>query len=217
METLKTLFINRFKMMALLSLSLTLSIVLLMVRAKLHQSFYLLFLVWNLFLAVIPFAITTIMVSKPKMNKLTFLATFMIWLLFLPNAPYITTDLFHISNSNNSLLWLDVLVILSFALNGLILFYLSLLDMEELLVHYIRPKLIAPIVFTVFGLTAFGIYLGRFLRYNSWEIINQPSAIFSDTLKIIVQPNTEAWLFTIMFGCFLGITYWLLKSVSLKA
>lgn len=216
METLKSLFLNRFKIHITLFLSLTLSVVLLMVRAKLHQSFYLLFLVWNLFLAVIPFAMTTIMISKPKTNKLTFLVTFMIWLLFLPNAPYMTTDLFHISNSNNPLLWLDVLVILSFAVNGLILFYLSLLDMEKLLLQYIRPKFIAPIVFTVFGLTAFGIYLGRFLRYNSWEIINQPSAIFSDILNIIVQPNTEAWLFTMMFGSFLGITYWLLKSVSFK-
>ncbi|WP_432416500.1 DUF1361 domain-containing protein [Flavivirga aquatica] len=59
-------------------------------------------------------------------------------------------------------------------------------------------------------LTAFGIYLGRFLRYNSWEVIQNPSNLFNDILSIIIHPNKhyEAWLFTILFGISLNIGFW---------
>lgn len=213
MDTLKTHILNRFKILTVLTISVALSIILLMIRVKLHQSFYLLFLVWNLFLAIIPFAITTIMTGELKPNKLKFVFAFCIWLLFLPNAPYIITDLLHLRSSQLHLMWLDVLVIVSFALNGLVLFMFSLSDMEKLLRYYLKPKWISPLMLVIFGLTAFGIYLGRFLRYNSWEILNHPEALFSDILIIITKPNTEAWIFTMTFASFLAITYWMLKSI----
>ncbi|WP_047545136.1 DUF1361 domain-containing protein [Psychroserpens sp. Hel_I_66] len=214
METIKTLLFNRFKILSLLTVSMALSIVLLMIRMKFHQSFYLLFLVWNLFLAIIPFAITTGLTSSVKTHKISFLFFFLIWLLFLPNAPYIVTDLLHLHNGEKHLMWLDVLVITSFAFNGLILFFLSLSDMEKLLKQHINTKLITPTLLSIFGLTAFGIFLGRFLRYNSWEIINNPFALFADIFEIIFSPNIEACVFTLTFGSFLSISYWMLKAFS---
>ncbi|WP_460218163.1 DUF1361 domain-containing protein [Psychroserpens sp. MEBiC05023] len=214
MDTIKIHIFNRFKTLSILTLSMTLSIVLLMVRMKLNQSFYLLFLVWNLFLAIIPFAITTTLVSKSKPHKLLLLFSFAVWLLFLPNAPYMVTDLMHLTRTNNQFLWLDILVIMSFAFNGLILFFLSLSDMENLLKSYIKSSLIFPIMLCIFGLTAFGIYLGRFLRYNSWEILNNPFALFSDMFALIFEPNLEAWIFTLTFASFLAISYWMLKAFS---
>ncbi len=214
METIKTLIINRFRILSILTISMVLSIVLLMIRMKIHQSFYLVFLVWNLFLAVIPFAITTALVSKPKPHKLKLILSFGVWLLFLPNAPYIVTDLLHLNNSQQHLSLIDVLVIVSFAFNGLILFMLSLSDMEKLLKLYIKQKFIFFIMISVFGLTAFGIYLGRFLRYNSWEILNNPIELFSDMFYLIFEPNIEAWIFTLTFASFLAITYWMLKAFS---
>lgn len=214
MDTLKTLILNRFKVLSLLTVSIVLSLVLLMIRVKLHQSFYLLFLVWNLFLAVIPFAITTTLISTSKPSKIQFLLSFGVWLLFLPNAPYIITDLLHLRSSQQYLMWLDVLVIVSFAFNGLILFMLSLSDMEKLLKLYLKPNVVFASMIAIFGLTAFGVYLGRFLRYNSWEIINNPIGLFSDILNIIIQPNIEAWIFTLTFGAFLAMTYWVLKAFS---
>jgi uncharacterized membrane protein len=214
MELLKQMFINRFKLFYLLTLSLACSLILLMIRMKLHHSFYLVFLVWNLFLASIPYAITIALVSKKNIHKLTFLGAFGIWLLFLPNAPYIVTDLLHLMNGKPHLKWLDVLVILSFAFNGLILFFLSLSDMEHLLKQYIKSKYVFVAMLSIFGLTAFGIYLGRFLRYNSWEIINNPIGIFSDMFQLIFEPNLEAWVFTLTFASFLAVSYWLLKAFS---
>lgn len=216
MNNIKHLFINRFKTFALLTVSIIFCIVLLMVRMKLTHSFFYLFLVWNLFLAVIPFAITAYLTSISKLNiyKLTF--WFCIWLLFLPNAPYIITDLLHLKIGASHLLWLDVLVVSSFALNGMVLFLLSLLDMQQLLSRFINSKYINYLVTFILFLSGFGVYLGRFLRYNSWEIIQDPITLFSNIIHIVLHPSlhAEAWLFTILFGTFLNVGYWIFKTVK---
>jgi uncharacterized membrane protein len=216
MEPLKILIFNRFKILSLLFAAMALSMLLLMIRMKLNQSFHFLFLVWNLFLALIPFAITTALASGKKPHKLYFLVVFLIWLLFLPNAPYIVTDLLHLQNSDRYLMWLDVLVILSFATNGLALYFLSLYDMEQSLKRFFNPKFTKVILVFIVLLTAFGIYLGRFLRYNSWEILNHPFDILLDVGHILFQPNIEAWMFTLTFASFLAMLYWTLKTFTIS-
>ena len=218
MNNIKHLFISRFKTFALLSISITFCIVLLMIRMKLTHSYFYLFLVWNLFLAVIPFAITTYLISNPKLNKFGLMVWFSVWLLFLPNAPYIVTDLIHIRLSKPHLIWFDVLIISSFAINGLLLFYLSILDMKIVLKPFLKERLIKHIAFAILFLSSFGVYLGRFLRYNSWEIIQNPWNLFSDIINIAIQPsaNKQAWLFTILFGIFLTVGYWMFKKLYSK-
>lgn len=214
MDYIKQLFLSRFKTFALVSISILFSIFLLMIRMKLTYSFFYLFLVWNLFLAVIPFAITTYLVSLPKLNKYVFILWFCIWLLFLPNAPYIITDLLHLKVSTTHLLWLDILVIMAFALTGILLFYLSINDMKTMLLNLTNKKTAKYISSTTIFLSGFGVYLGRFLRYNSWEIISNPKVLFIDILQISIKPfnHQEAWLFTILFGAFLWLGNWAFKT-----
>jgi uncharacterized membrane protein len=185
-----------------------------MIRMKLNQSFFYLFLVWNLFLAVIPYAITTYLRTKETLSKWNLLIYFCAWLLFLPNAPYIITDLLHLSTSNQYLMWLDVLVVTSFAYNGLILFFLSLLDMESILKSFITDKKRFYVMTFILFLTGFGIYLGRFLRYNSWEIVQNPFALFGDILDILLHPTGHllACVFTLTFGAFLSVGFWMFKA-----
>jgi uncharacterized membrane protein len=214
MNTIKQLLFNRFKTISLLTVAMSLSMVLLMIRMKLTHSFFFLFLVWNLFLAVIPFAITTYLASIPKLNKYAMFLWFGAWLLFLPNAPYIITDLLHLRISDTNLLWLDVLVINAFALNGLILFYYSLLEMKTILSQYLNDKILRLLIISIPFISGFGVYLGRFLRYNSWELLSNPKQLFVDVFYMIIQPveNKEAWLFTILFGSFLSIGFWMFQS-----
>lgn len=215
MDHLKELIFNRFKTFSLVSLSMLLSVVLLMIRMKLTHSYFFLFLIWNLFLAVIPFAVTSYLLSIPKINKYGLFLWFSLWLLFLPNAPYIITDLLHLKISSNHFLWLDILVVSSFALNGLLMFFLSLSDMKEILERYINKKHLSLLYIFILFLSGFGVYLGRFLRYNSWEIIQNPINLLNDILYIMLQPdmNYEAWLFTFIFGSFLNIGYWIFKQL----
>lgn len=214
MNTLKTLINSQYKTLSLLFVAMVFSMFLLAIRIKLNSSFRFLFLVWNLFLAVIPFAITMYLKFKPKLKKVIFGLWFFTWLMFLPNAPYIVTDLIHLKWSNGRFMWLDILLVTSFALNGLILFYLSLLDMKQLLLQYLSKKKASVLLLSIFGLTGFGVYLGRFLRFNSWDILQHPAKLIEDILLILIQPkqHLEAWLFTFTFSLFLYITYQFFKT-----
>lgn len=187
---------------------MALSIVLLMVRMKLTREFFLLFLVWNLFLAFIPFAISFYLQTKAGLKKWQLLFSGLVWLLFLPNAPYIITDLFHLRHSTPQLIWLDILVIVSFAINGIILYLISVTDMRQLLQQHFQTKLINWSFSMLPFLVAFGIYLGRFLRYNSWDILHRPLQILLDCLDYLLYPLSHLgmWLFTASFGCLLLIT-----------
>ena len=218
MDNIKHLFINKFKTFSLLSTSIILSIVLLMIRIKLTHSFFYLFLVWNLFLAVIPFAITTYLISNPKLNKFGILVWFIGWLLFLPNAPYIVTDLIHLRLSKTHVIWLDILIVSSFACNGLLLFYLSIIDMRTILTGYFKKTILNYAITVLIFLSGFGVYLGRFLRYNSWEILSNPKYLISDIINIAIQPysNKQAWLFTLLFGSFLTVGFWMFKQLYTK-
>lgn len=218
MNTIKKLFLSQFKTLTLVSISMLFSMVLLMIRMKLTHSFHFLFLVWNLFLAVIPFAITSYLLSTPKLNKMVFIFWCGVWLLFLPNAPYIITDLVHLRFSFHTYAWLDILIVTSFALNGTLLFYLSILDMKNILKPYFKNTFINFSITLIFFLSGFGVYLGRFLRYNSWEIISNPKYLFVDIINITIKPlaNKEAWLFTILFGMFLSVGFWIFNQLYTK-
>ena len=187
-----------------------------MVRIKLNKSFFYLFLVWNVFLAIIPYVITMYLNTKANLSKLKLGFWFLIWLAFLPNAPYIVTDLIHIRIGNDSLLWLDVLVVLSFALTGLFLFYLSILGMQQLIASKFKRIPIVTSTIAILFLCGFGVYLGRFLRYNSWEIISNPQILISDVFNILISPfhHSEAWLFTLGFGGFLIVGYWMFNNLN---
>jgi len=216
METLKTLVQTRFRTLSLISVALTFSVILLMLRMKLNKSFFFLFLIWNVFLAIIPYTITMYLSTKPNLSTFKLTLWSLVWLAFLPNAPYIVTDLIHIRIGSDSLLWLDILVILSFALSGLLLFYMSILDMQKLVKSKFEKLPIEAISISILFLCGFGVYLGRFLRYNSWGIISQPHLLFLDILDIIVAPfqHYEAWLFTLGFGLFLVVGYWVFKNLK---
>jgi len=216
MDQIKTLLINRFKIVAMLTTSMALSVIFLAIRMKLNQSFFFLFLIWNLILAIVPYLITTYLSSQDKINKWAFYLTFGIWLLFLPNAPYIITDLLHLKAVDTHFIWLDVLVVSSFACNGLLLFYLSIFDMEALLKRIVNGRILNYMLLSLFPLTSFGMYLGRFLRYNSWEIVQHPFLLFEDIIAIIFNPtqHVTAWVFTLTFSTFLGVGYWIFKEFN---
>jgi len=216
MDNIITLFQKRFKTLSLLTLSLSFCIALLVIRMKITQTMYFRFLIWNLFLAIVPYAITTYLVSLKKIRLIKLVVYFIIWLLFLPNAPYIITDLLHLKVSSSSMLWLDVLMISFFAINGLLLFYLSLLDFKAIVEQHLNTTTTHIIIIIVLLLTSFGMYLGRFLRYNSWEILSNINHLFTDIINILLLPKQHynAWLFTICFGFALNIGYVVFKNIK---
>jgi uncharacterized membrane protein len=150
-----------------MTVALALSIIILMLCIKLNTSFFYLFLVWNVCLAIIPFAKTLYLNTKENLSPLKLGFWFLVWLAFLTNAPYIVTDLIHIRSGNNAFLWLDVLVVLSFAMSGLLLFYYSIIDMQQLMTSRFKRIPITTLTLVIIFLCGFDVYLGRFLLYNS--------------------------------------------------
>jgi len=218
MNHINNLISYRYKSLSLLSVSISSTLILLMIRMKLAHSYNYLFLVWNLFLAAVPYAITIYLVGIPKFNRITLLLAFGTWLLFLPNAPYILTDMWHLRYNEPHIFWLDILLISAFAFNGMMLFYFSVSDMKTVLLKYFNKTKTRFILTFVFFISAFGVYLGRFLRYNSWEILTNPKVLFIDIINMIMQPlgNKDVWLFTLLFGTFFTLGYWVFTNINME-
>lgn len=176
-----------------------------------------LFLNWNLFLAFIPWLLTTLVRIQPELQKSWFslIALIGIWLLFFPNAPYILTDLFHLQNSSSMPIWFDLVLVLSFAWVGLLYGMFSLWDIEQLLVKRMGRVKTVILSSSFLFLAAFGIYLGRFLRWNSWDILDHPSGILYDIGDRVLHPSDHptTWGMTLFMGFFLNLAYWSFKLI----
>jgi uncharacterized membrane protein len=164
-----------------------------------HMTF--LFLVWNLFLAWIPFLIS----SGLKTLKHGAFLWLVPWLLFLPNAPYIITDLFHLRPRPDAPYWLDLLILSASAITGLMLGLKSLMQVERLLRMEVPLWFSRLSILGICLLTSFGMYLGRFQRWNSWDLATRPVDLLKDSLSLLTQ--TEPLGFTLGFGLFLAMAY----------
>ena len=171
-----------------------------------------LFLNWNLFLAFIPWALSLLLIIKPKFgkSKWSLFALLGVWLLFFPNAPYILTDLFHLRLKSTMPIWFDLTLILSFAWTGLLFGFLSLWDIEQLLCRFMKKRYVTTLSVILLFIGSFGIYIGRYLRWNSWDIIAEPFSLIYDIGGRIINPlsHPRTWGMTIIMGVFLNILYW---------
>jgi uncharacterized membrane protein len=179
------------------------------------------FLVFNLLLAWIPvgFALVAHAASEWRSKRgvaLTLLALAG-WLLFFPNAPYLMTDLMHLRVQHNPLFWLDLVALQAFAWTGLALGFVSL-DLVQRIVAR-RAGRVASWLFaaTAMGLSAFGVYLGRFRRWNSWDVALDPLGLVSDMAGMLLHPfaHVHVVAFSAVLGAFLLTAYVVVQSLTL--
>ena len=191
---------------------LAFTIFLLLVRIVLTSQLTYVFIAWNLFLACIPLIISQKIVGVK--NRWKILLLFCAWLLFLPNAPYIITDFLHLKQRPPIPYWYDILLLFSAALNGLLLGLASLLTVEKFLIDRYGNKISTLLIFCSFFLCSFGIYIGRYLRWNSWDIITNPGDIAFDILTRVINPfdHFGTWSVTFLFGSFFYIVYYSIKN-----
>jgi uncharacterized membrane protein len=139
-----------------------------------------------------------------------------VWLLLLPNAPYMLTDLIHLI-SDESIIWFDLVLILGFSINGLLFYYLSVRDMTEVIKQVGTPIRIRGILLFLPVLISIGVYIGRFQRWNSWDILTEPFGPIRDILSLIRYPlhHSLEWLFIISFSLFLYMGNLVVKRIHL--
>jgi uncharacterized membrane protein len=179
------------------------------------------FLIWNLFLAWLP--VLFALLAREKYRQIQpgerpgghFLGLAAAWLLFLPNAPYICTDLVHLTSRYFPHFWVDFTIILSCAFIGLVLGFVSLYLMHSMVAQ--RYGQLAGWLFVagVAGLSSFGIYLGRFLRLNSWDIIAQPGKLYQGISNVAFgQAHAPQFAFLALFATFLLMAYVMLYALT---
>ena len=188
------------------------------VRMAIGHSGRFMYLIWNLFLAWIPlilsFVIRRVRVPEGTQRGRVWWAT-VLWILFFPNSLYIVTDLIHMKKFGTDGLpqWFDMMVTAAFACAGLFLGCLSLylihLSVRERAGY--RVGWVFAVVMLALG--SFGIYLGRFLRLNSWDVFTQPAKILGKTATLLDKPS-EVAAFSVTFFFFSLMAYWFLVAVA---
>ena len=179
------------------------------------------FLVWDLFLAWIPYACAVLIEYALRTGTLTRRGAVIMsaaWLLMFPNAPYILTCFVHYGEFKLLAWWFDLGILLTFALAGCFLGAASLWIIHDLLRRRAGETMGWLFVLGVSFLSGFGIYLGRFGRYNSWDVLLRPHRIFADVLRRVIDPlgHPRTIGFTLMFGAMVLAIYLMFAAMRTR-
>ena len=205
--------------MLALSFASAVSVALVLARVIRTGDFFYAGLAWNLFLAWLPlvFALLARDEFQPgKSRNWRFLGFAGAWLLFFPNAPYICTDVIHLTTYLNKHFWVDLVLVLLCALTGLVLGFVSLFLMQGIVRRVFGRAASWLFIGAVAGLSGFGIYLGRFLRFNSWDIVWKPVALYHGIGSWAAHPlaHSTSYAFPMLFAVFLFIAYVMLYALT---
>lgn len=164
---------NALALIGLLTAS-ALCVALVEVRTRETGSDYYRFLVWNLFLAWVPLLLAIAAYARARLRVDAVVVALLIpWLLFFPNAPYLLTDFIHL-DEGPAPLWYDALMLSAFAWTGLLLGFGSLYLVQTIVRRSLGATVAWICVVAALGLASAGVYVGRFIRLNSWDALLHP-------------------------------------------
>lgn len=202
----------------LLNIACAMCIGLVLARVAYSESGRHLGLIWNLFLAWIPFILAYIAhVSSWRRITLYIVLPFVaiLWLIFFPNAPYMLTDLQDLSRgSAGAPLWYDVIIVVWCSWTGMLLGIISLYLMQDIVLRTFGRVIAWVFVFVITPLSSFGVYIGRFVRLNSWDVLQDPSETAMEILGLVIDPSRRLAAFILLYTVFFLFVYLLLYSFS---
>lgn len=174
------------------------------------------FLVWNLFLAWLPLLLSLLAWEESGQGTVRnwrFIGFAGAWLLFFPNSPYILTDLIHLNGRH---FWVDLALFLLCAFTGLVLGFVSLFLMQSVVKRSAGPVAGWCFIGAAAGLGGFGVYLGRFLRFNSWDLLFRPLELLQGIGQWVSDPLSQPvnFAFPLLFAVFLFIAYLMLYALT---
>lgn len=171
------------------------------------------FLIWNIVLAWIPLLCAVAAEHFHTGKKQNFWCWFMsgLWLIFFPNAPYIVTDFVHLKPwaSIGVPFWFDFMMLTVFAVTGILLGLCSLQIMRRVTVARVGAFWSWLFMVIISLLAGFGIYLGRYLRWNSWDVVANPQELLQDIGNRLTQPLSypQTWFISMLFAALLLSSY----------
>ena len=196
-----------------LALALVLGFSFILVQYRLEETGHRIFRFfwWNLLLAVIPWLSSEAI--RQQRRRIGVLALGIFSLLFLPNAPYMITDLFHLRSRAEFPLWYDTLLVFWFAAVGVMLFYLTLFNLRNALARFMAGIWVELSLLVICLLNGFGIYLGRYLRFNSWDVLSNSDELAEQILDRLINASdhTRTVGVTLLYGFSLFLGYWIIR------
>jgi uncharacterized membrane protein len=173
---------------------------------------------WNLFLAWVPLGLAVVIAHRHAPGKRSSWpasgALAAAWLAFFPNAPYLVTDLIHLRTRGYVPIWYDAIMVFAFALTGLCLAFLSLWLVHRLVERRFGPWAGWAFVAAIAGLSGFGVYLGRYPRWNSWDVVVRPGELLADVAAHVRDPEPRAFGLTLLMAALFGIAYLMLFALT---
>lgn len=175
-------------------------------------------LIWNLFLAWIPFVLAyAAHAISWRRSWLYFIIPVIaiLWLLFFPNAPYMLTDLQDLARDRGGApLWYDVIIVGWCSWTGMLLGIISLYLMQDIIFRTFGRFAGWVFVFAISAASSFGMYIGRFVRLNSWDILQNPAETTMEILGLVIDPTMRLAAFTVLYTMFFLFVFLLLYSFS---
>lgn len=186
---------------------------------------------WNLFLAFVPLVLSMVLFrefltapASPASLSHRFRSVFwwlgvVVFIAFLPNAPYVLTDVIHLVSAIRSYhsIWVITLIIIPlyavFFFAGFEAYVLSLINLGYFLEKCGLGRYVLIVELLLHELSAFGIYLGRFLRFNSWDIVTQFNVLIASIVEDVVR-EVPLLIITLTFVS-IALLYWLMKRITL--
>jgi uncharacterized membrane protein len=176
------------------------------------------YLIWNLFLAWVPFLLALVIYDGRRrgMGAVGLTTLGALWLLFFPNAPYIVTDFIHLERDPLSPLWFDGMTIASFATVGLLLGLASLYLVQSVVRQALGTWVAWAVAGGALALGSVGIYVGRFLRLNSWDFVTSPRYLLWLVSRRLSDPLGNPKLLAIVLAStlLLGAAYLIIYAVA---
>lgn len=183
-------------------------------------------IIWNLFLAFIPLALSFWLFTRfPRRGAKTarrspfWWVGLIIFIAFLPNAAYLLTDIIHLIEAIRAgySIWIITLIFIPLHLFAIFIgweaYVISLLNQSRYLEKQGAKKFVLVSEILVHALCAVGIYLGRFLRFNSWDLVTKPDIVLVSAIDNLT--TKKPLLVIVITFIVLTILYWLTKQVTL--
>lgn len=170
------------------------------------------FLLWNLFLGWVPLFFAWVLVRRLKTTRWSGwqnASLTLLWLVFLPNSFYLVSDLVHLQQTGEVSMLYDAVMFMSFIFNGFVFGFMSLFIVHTAMIRRFSQRAATQLVGLVLLACSFAIYLGRSLRWNTWDVLMRPIDIFVDVSERVIYPSQHPHTFitTTIFFLLLTSTY----------
>lgn len=196
------------QVLLVLCISSAVSAALFLIRVLISDNIRYWFMFWNLFLAWLPVLFAFwLRLRLVKTRWLTWqnIAITLLWLVFLPNSFYMVSDLIHLETTGEVMKLYDTAMMMSLIANGLILGYIATFVVHQELLKRLRDRWAHAIIGLVFLSCGFAIYLGRYLRWNTWDFLINPAALLFDISDRVLRPGAHVETYTITLTFFVLI------------